>query len=199
MRKTLQIVCLLLLPLLGGGCVTHQLWTESKLDEWNEPAPNPNLRLFANAQMDDLLVVYYEYSERHTTTRTRAYFLKPNQASLAQHTRPRFAKVGVARNLSPVRVLSAMPIIPPESLYAIAGTNSTVFTVFFDECELGSYELPVYNDGMGRVERVALTPVAVTMDATIIGGVLGCSWLYAMAGGEVDADWWLWQIPTKTE
>lgn len=181
---------LLLLPLFTGGCVTHQLWTESKLDEWNEPAPNPNLRLFANDQMDDLLVVYDEFSERRSSTHTRAFFLKPNQTSLAQHTRPHFVNSGTAQNLPPVPVLSAMPLVPPESLYAVAITNSAAFTVFFDEYELGSYELPVYNDRVGRAERIALTPVTVTMDATIIGGVLGITYLYATAGEDVDLGWW---------
>lgn len=190
MRKTLQIVYLLLLPLLGNGCATRHLWTDSALDEWNEPAPNPNLRLFDDERRHAILVMYDEYSERRSTTRTRAFFLEPNQASLAQHTRPRFGKVDVARNLPSVPVLSSMPLVPPESLYAVAITNSAAFTVFSDECELGSYELPVYNDGVGQVERVALTPVAVTMDATVIGGVLGITYLYATADEDVDLGWW---------
>ena len=36
---------------------------------------------------------------------------------------------------------------------------------------MDEYELPVYRDASGRVKQVLLTPVAVTADATIVGGV----------------------------
>jgi hypothetical protein len=32
--------------------------------------------------------------------------------------------------------------------------------------------MPVYNDGWGRTDRIALTPVAVVADLTIVGGFL---------------------------
>ncbi|HXI71546.1 MAG TPA: hypothetical protein VNN22_14420 [Verrucomicrobiae bacterium] len=41
--------------------------------------------------------------------------------------------------------------------------------------------MPTYNDGQGRVEKIALTPVAVTADLTIVGGILGCWFAYGMA------------------
>ena len=34
------------------------------------------------------------------------------------------------------------------------------------------YPLPSYNDGTGRLERTAWTPLTVTADLTIVGGVL---------------------------
>ena len=60
-RQAFAIV--LLLPLLPtGGCVTHKLWTESRMDEWNEPAGNPNLRVFHDERKNDLLITYEEFS-----------------------------------------------------------------------------------------------------------------------------------------
>lgn len=91
---------LLMLSLLTGGCVTHKLWSESTLDEWNEPAGNPNLHLFQDVRRDDFLVVYDEYSDCHFTTQQRAYFLQPNLSLLAQHRHPDFVSTNSIRSLS---------------------------------------------------------------------------------------------------
>src|SRR5690242_21516282 len=93
----------LLLPLLASGCVTHKLWTESKMDEWNEPAASPDLRLFHDAGRDDFLVVYDEFSDRRSTTTTRAYFLQQNQKKLASQNRPHFVSTNIIGRLSPVQ------------------------------------------------------------------------------------------------
>lgn len=183
MRVKSQAILLLVLPLLASGCVTHKLWTASALDEWNEPAPNPNLHLFEDARRDDLLVVYNEYSERNATTRTRAFFLKQNQKPLAKHTRPRFVNVHAAEGLPPVPVFHLAPPSPPE-LYAVAEADSPKFTIFSDGEGVGPDELPTYNDGLGQVERVALTPVAATADVAIVSSVLGCCWCYMLGNGD---------------
>ena len=189
MQRTLQ-TWLLLLPLFTGGCMTQKLWTESALDEWNEPAPNPNLHLFAANRKGDLLVVYDEYSERHCTTNARAYFLKQNQDIHWQHARPHFVRPDISKSLPAVPVLWTQPFSPLPGAYAVTSMTSHEFTLFSSGKETGSYELPVYNDRVGQAERVALTPVAVTMDATIIGGVLGIGYLYAIGGQNVDLTWW---------
>jgi hypothetical protein len=77
--------------------------------------------------------------------------------------------------------LAAIPVpqSPPASdgsllagLYAIASTNGNGFTLYSASKELGSYELPVYRDASGRTKQVLLTPLTVTADVTIIGGLL---------------------------
>jgi hypothetical protein len=181
MRRKLRFLPLLLLPLLANGCVTHKLWTASALDEWNEPAPNPNLRLFEDTRRNDLLVVYSEFSERHSATCTRAFYLQQNLKPLAHHARLHFVNAHAAAGLAPVPVFCPAPTAPPGGIYAVATTNMVAFAVFSDHKETGTYELPVYADGVGQRERIALTPVAVTIDATIIGGAAGCLFLYAMA------------------
>jgi hypothetical protein len=191
MRRKLQAVLLLMLPLLGGGCMTHRLWTESGLDDWNQPAANPDLRLFQDARRNDVLVLYNEFSERHDITRTRAFYLQPNLKPLAQHTCPHFVKVQTAANLAPIPVFCPFPSTPPGGIYAVTATNNTSFAIFSDQRQTGSYELPFYNDGVGRAERVALTPVAATVDVAIIGGVVGCTFVYMMGNGNTaEADWW---------
>lgn len=171
MRRRFSILCLLL-PLLASGCVTHKLWTESKMDEWNEPAGTPNLRLFQDVKRDDFLVVYDEYSDRHYTTQTRAYFLHRNRTSLAQLHRPHFVSTNLACHLPPVPVFCLAPTNAPPPLYAVTSTNGGNFSIFSGTRELGPSALPVYDDGIGRMERIAWTPLTVTADLTIIGGVV---------------------------
>jgi hypothetical protein len=160
-----------LLPLLTSGCVTHKLWSESKMDEWNEPAGDPNLRLFRAAKQGDFLVVYDEYSDRHCTTQPRAFFLLQNQKLLAQNHRPHFVSTNAACKLSPVPVFCPAPTQVSNSLYAVTASNGGHFTIISGNHELGSYALPAYDDGVGRMERIAWTPLTVTADLTIVGGV----------------------------
>ena len=168
---------LLLLPLLTGGCMTHKLWTASPLDEWNEPASSPNLRLFRAERPDDFLVAYDEFSERREATRPRAFFLNQNQKLLAQHDRPHFVKVNSADNLAPMPVFSFAPTNSTEPFYAITATNGARFDIFSGGHASSSNVLPTYNDGSGQWKRIALTPVAVVADLTIIGGAVGCWWI----------------------
>jgi hypothetical protein len=169
MRRGLRL--LLLLPVLAGGCVTHKLWSEKTMDEWNEPAPNPNLRLFHDVRQDDFLVVYDEYTGRHSITNTRAFFLNQNLRPLDEHARPHFVGTNLASRLSPVPVFASVTTNAPGSYYVVT-TNGGNFTVFSNRQESGSYPLPCYNDGIGRMERTAWTPLTVTADLTIVGGVL---------------------------
>ena len=124
MRQRLRL--LLMLPVLASGCVTHKLWSEKTMDEWNEPAPNPHLRLFHDDKQADVLVVYDEYSSRHCTTNTRAFFLYQNQKPLAQNQRPYFVSTRMASQLPPVPVFSSVTANPPESFYAVnTGTGGS--------------------------------------------------------------------------
>jgi hypothetical protein len=172
-----------LLPLLaGGGCTTHKLWSTSGFDNFNTPAENLNLRLFAGAPDGDLLVVYNEYSERHDKTRTRAYLLRKNQIRIEQQRPPLFAKTKSFAGLNPVPVFVTTNAIASAStpFYAVLSTNSQSFTLCSDGHVTGPYPLPVYNDGKGQVERIALTPLTATADLTIVGGVLGYCYAEAL-------------------
>jgi hypothetical protein len=171
MRQRLRLL-LLVLPLLASGCVTHKLWSEKKMDEWNEPAPSPNLRLFHDNRQNDFLAVYDEFSNRRSATRTRAFFLGENEERLVRHERPEFVGLQVSKGLTPLPVFSSAPAVAPEYYYALATTNCQSFTLFSGNRELAAYSLPNYDDGVGRWERSAWTPLTVTADLTIVGGVL---------------------------
>ena len=162
---------LLLVPMLASGCVTHKLWSEKTMDEWNGPTSDANLRLFHDARQDDFLVVYDEYSGRHYTTNTRAFFLHQNAKPLDEHTRPHFVSTNLAGGLAPVPVFASVTAYAPEKYYVVA-TNVGNFTLFSDRRGSGSFPLPFYNDGIGRLERIAWTPLTVTADLTIVGGFL---------------------------
>ncbi len=169
----------LLLPLLTSGCATNALWNKAQLDDWNEPAANSRLQLFDASREKDFLVVYAEYSERHDSTRTRAYFLNQNEQRVGQGRKPHFVSAQLSRELPPIPVWQALPPSNtnfPPAVCAVISTDRQSFTIY-SRAQRTNHDLPVYNDGWGRTDRVALTPVAVVADLTIIGGCLGYVWL----------------------
>jgi hypothetical protein len=173
----------LLLTLLTGGCATNALWNKTDLDAWNEPAHDTDVRLFDAPHKKDFLVVYGEYSERHDSVRPRAYFLSRNQDRVAQGRKPHFVSTRCSDKLQPVQTFH----IPPEpstnfsqTRYAVMASNQQSFAIF-SGAEKKEYSLAVYNDGRAQKVRIALTPVAVTADLTIVGGFLGCWFLYGLA------------------
>lgn len=169
---------LLMPPLISGGCATHALWNKTSLDAFNQPADDPHLRLFQTRHPDDLLVVYDEYSDRNDVIRTRAYLLNQNQERVEQRQPPHFVSMNRRRGLTPLLVLPGSNA--PVDFFASVATNGQSFTVYSRNRPAHSYQLPVYNDGKGRLARIALTPVALSADLTIVGGYL---FLYAWASG----------------
>jgi hypothetical protein len=180
-RQSLTIA--LLLPLLTSGCVTNALWNKTQLDDWNEPANDANVHLFEAFQQKDFLVVYDEYSERHDSIHTRAYFLNQNQKGVAQGQKPHFVNARLSHKLPPVPIFQTLPESDTnfsQIIYAVISTNRQSFTIYSGK-EKTDYSLAVYNDGRGQIDRIALTPVAVTADLTIVGGFLGCWFIYGLA------------------
>jgi hypothetical protein len=164
----------LLLPLLTGGCATNALWNKAQLDAWNEPADNSRLQLFDARRQKDFLVVYDEHSERHDSTRARAYFLNQNEKRVEQGRKPHFVSAQRSRELPPIPVMQTSPLVNTNfspTVYAVISTNKQSFTIYSSE-QRANHDLPVYNDGWGRTDRIALTPVAVVADLTIVGGFL---------------------------
>ena len=173
---------LLLLMLLESGC-TYALWTNGNLVQYKEPAPNPDLHLFEAKQGTDYLVVYREYSERSDSLHGRAYWLNKNQSRVNNQKAPVFAGRKEARKLTAVPVFYSMPRSDfAKGIYAVCDTNQQTFALFSGNRELGSYNFPIYRDHWGNVEKAALTPLAVTADATVAGGVVAVLYAYCRAG-----------------
>jgi hypothetical protein len=178
-RQLLTIA--LLLPLLAGGCATNALWNKNRgqLDACNRPTADSKLQLFDASRQKDFLVVYDEYSERDDATRTRAYYLNQNEKRVEQGRKPRFVSAQLSRDLPPVPVMQTSSLADtnsPPPIYAVISTNQQSFTIYWDE-QRTNHDLPVYDDGWGRIDRIALTPVVVVADLTIVGGFLGYIWL----------------------
>jgi hypothetical protein len=175
----------LFLLTLGNGCATKALWKNDNLEAWNEPTSNANIRIFASKAHGDMLVIYDEYSERSGATHTRAYWLNENEKLIGQGHMPHFISANSVFPLTPV------PVVPvttnhvdfPSRPYAQLEFDQHSFTLFLDHDETRSYNLPVYNDGKGKVEKFALTPLATAADITIVGGFLGYFWLAGVASG----------------
>jgi hypothetical protein len=174
---------LLLLLILGNGCATKALWDNGNLEAVNEPAGNPNLRLFDAKRKSDLLVVYDEYSERGDKIHTRAYWLNENQTRVDQRRTPHFVGTRSMHRLAPVPVFDSAPDETGGAWthYAVVATNRQAFALHAGNGEISVHDLPTYNDGRGRMEKIALTPVAVTADLTIVGGYLGLWFAYGLA------------------
>lgn len=172
-----------LLLLLLGGCATKSLWERGSVSAFNEPAPETRLRLYQAPSRQDVLVVYEEFSERKASVRTRAYFLQENFRRMEQGHTPRFVAAEAARGLHPILFQSTATNVPSVSgaeLTALVNTNGRTFSLWLNGERVGDHDLPVYDDGSGRVKRVLLTPATVVADATIVGG---CLFLWAWSAG----------------
>jgi hypothetical protein len=178
--RSLSRLILLMTPLIfGGGCATHALWKESSLDAWNEPADEPKLQLYDTPQHKDVLVEYQEYSERHDSFHTRSYWLLKNQKRIEQRREPEFVGFPHPHHLTPIPVFAETnaPATGSNAFasYAVVGTNQNSFLLYSSAQNGGPYRLPVYNDGVGQAERIALTPLCVVADITIVGGFIACA------------------------
>lgn len=165
-----------------AGCATKSLWEQGSVSAYNEPAPEARVRLYQARGKSDVLVVYEEFSERKAAVRTRAYYLQENAARLERRRRPHFVGAQEARTLDPIRTQVAtneVAVLTGPELAAVVSPNGRTFTLCVNGEKVGEHELPVYDDGSGRVKQVLLTPVTVVVDVTIAGGFLFL-WAWSM-------------------
>jgi len=191
MRWMLLLLAVAAVP----GCATHALWADADLGTWHEPSSDSTLRLFRSGQPGELLVLYQESIEPHDARRMRAYLLHRNASRIERQKQPKFVKIDSVRGLEPVPVFSATNAAaasPKLPLFAVLSTNKVWFTLYSSGTDAGSYSLPVYCDGRGRMERIALTPLAATADLTIVGGAIGAyaGYLYVVSRAGGSANLW---------
>ena len=156
-----------------SGCA-YSLWKDNPLECCNGPAKNTHLQLFKSESGTDLLVSYDEYSERHDKVRHREYYVLPNRDRLAKDQKPKFADGDESSHLTPIPIVTSLtnaPKSPGENIYAVS-TDSQSFVLYNGPTPLGHYDLPIYDDGIGKPERIALTPFAAAVDVSIVGGVV---------------------------
>lgn len=148
------------------------------MDNHNKPSEKAQLRLFQVESKHDFLVVYDEYSERRDAIKPRAYFLLQNQKRIENLKKPSFVGTNLISHAAPVPLFAPPPPTNAVSfpLYAVAASSNS-FTIYSGTTEVVTGNLPVYDDGSGRLTRLLLTPATVTADATIVGGCLGLIFL----------------------
>jgi hypothetical protein len=182
MKLAVQICLCCFALLLGSGCATSALWSDTDLHRF-APAKPANLALLQRKDGRKILVTYDESLDEGAAKTRRAYWIEPAaEPSTAADKRPVFVSLRNENQLKPVPVGEAPQ---PNGYSAVVGTNAVAFTLFADGQKLWRYELPVYERTKITGKQVALTPLAVAADLTIVGGVAAvnaAAW-YAGADG----------------
>ena len=195
-RMWLRIGLALISIGLCGGCATSALWQQGRLNQWNEPASPPDLRLFLDTNRDDVLVQYNEFRERNDSVRRRAYYLHRNGDRIEQSRRPRFVDPRQSAGLSEIAFFespdSRATLTNGEMRVRVA-TNGCDFTLVSRDGEAGRFSLPIYDDGSALPKRLVLMPWTLAADATIAGGFIAIYfWLPAGAPPFTEQTRWLW-------
>ncbi len=157
---------------LCAGCKTCQehtltgkLWNSHEFAHFREPAREPRVAVFYAPAFDDFLVAYDSFRDDEDAARRLNYFVQANERHLADNTQPNFVSTN-GLNLVSVPLNGATNILP----YA---TYDARFTIHTAEDRLGPYPLPSYKESDDVIIKSALTPLAVTGDATVVGFFLG--------------------------
>jgi|SRR6266853_969058 len=168
--------------MLVGGCATSKVWEAGQFARFHEPAIPSNVLLFDSIERGDVLVEYDEWRDGDERIRRRAYWLEQNTARLQAHQNPRFVTAPHDSDLSPIPAIEAPPTSRDRpAAHHCAIISNQAFALYSGENKTGTYELPVYADASGRVKQVAITPLAVAADLTIVGGFLFV-WVWSSGG-----------------
>jgi hypothetical protein len=161
--------------------LTGRLWQER---DYVVPAPSPHLALLRTAQ--GILVQYDASFERNGDLRRQAYYLEPNVQRIAAGQKPVFTEASKAGALNLISIFSQPPTNGPQpELYAVCTSNQCQFTVYRPGEAFGPCDLPVYKDQQETATQLALTPLAVTGDASIVAAIAGYLWVECVRGGSV--------------
>ena len=184
-RASIQLSLLAVLSCVMTGCVTSALWEDGRFARFHEPAAPPKLRLFESPEKQDILVQYDEWLDMNEKLKTRTYWLGQDTKSSSNPHKPAFVSARTATGLQPIRIYEspAFDVQTNAELAAVMVWNPPGFTLYSREKVMGSYVLPVYEDGSATTKKVLLTPLAVTADAAIVAGYLFLLYAQGCAGG----------------
>jgi hypothetical protein len=117
--------------------------------------------------------------------KTRTYWLGQDHESSRNPHKPAFVSARAADGLSPIFIYQETSFTSQTNvgLAAVMSWNPPGFTLYSGEKALGSYVLPVYEDGSATTKKVLLTPLAVTADAAIVAGYLFLVYAEVFANG----------------
>lgn len=158
--------------------ITGHLWNQS-----DYIVPSPEARLTLAQTPDGILVQYNSVTERNGEIHRHAYFLEANNQRIAAGKQPVFIDPATIQPQTTIPVFWRMPEnqrLP--NLCALGQTNLDEFVMYRDGKRGESYDLPVYNDKRKVAEKAALTPLAITGDATVVAAVVAYLWARGHAG-----------------
>jgi len=183
-RAGLGMMALLLFP----GCATHYLWTESTFSEKYIPSEQPHLQIYKLPA--NFLAVYDESTPRGDIKR-RAYYLERSDRRAFKRYKPQFVNLNLAQMGEPVPVFDRMPPFGADT-NGLWGqrTSPFAFELHNGGAYLGTYQLPAYRGAGNTTAQLAITPLAVAADVTVIAAVV---WVVAHSGhssGEFECSRW---------
>ena len=115
---------------------------------------------------------YNEFNEHNSKIRRRSYWLMLNAERISAGHKPHFLDQRDRASLIAIVVSESPGGVPVEGMGAVARQDDDVFTLYSDSQKLDPYSLPIYQDPNRRAKQIALTPVSLTIDATLIGAAL---------------------------
>lgn len=184
----------LAVALLAGtsGCstgdtifLTPRLWGPGMVRNFNEPADTPGLKVFRSSKPADYLVLYDEMRENGGRVRHRAFYLNANLERLNSRRKPRFVNPAKAESLELVPVLLELPTASTNAAVSVSlSPDGTFWRLHEADGQMVDFNLPTYPTAGSTVLRVALTPLAVTGDAIIVGTFVGLLIAISYANGQ---------------
>jgi len=181
MIRSWLLALLMAQAMLLAGCATSKVWEDGQFARFHEPATPSNLLLFESSQRGAVLVEYDEWRDGDDLSRRRAYWLDQNTARLQAGRKPRFIRARRDADLSPLPAVEAPTHVEVPGAHQHSIISNQAFVLYSGENKIGAYELPVYADASGRVKQIAITPIAVAADLTIVGGFLFV-WVWSSGG-----------------
>jgi len=164
---------------LLNGCATISVWQGMNVTK--EPALPTRLEVYHSETKHDFLIAYDEFRGTAHEPRRRAYWLRENATNISHNHKPHFVPINQASSLSAVPVFEtfANARSATNAHFVLLGPNGYTFKLcdepgasdVFGEIkdEIKSNELPSYVSSAGRALQIALTPVAVAADVSIVG------------------------------
>lgn len=165
--------------------LTPRLWGPGMVRNFNEPADQPDLKVFRSSKPADYLVLYDEMRENGERIRRRAFYLNANLERLNSRRKPRFVNPAKAETLAPVPLLVKLPTASTNAAVSVSlSPDGTFWRLHEADGEVVDFNLPTYPTASSTVLRVALTPLAVTGDAIIVGTFVGLLIAISYANGQ---------------
>jgi hypothetical protein len=173
MKRAMNVLILMAVLLFGSGCATQAVWEEGQFARFHQPAKPAHLQVFEAKDGAKILVTYEEETDESARRWRRGYWANLNEEPPENPFRPKFVGRKAVKGLRRVPVgeealrnnLSIVPI-----------NETRGFTLYRDGRKVWDYSLPVYEDRSGQAKQIALTPLAVLADITIVGGYIFVQW-----------------------